>query len=143
VTRPVSASALAGTTADRLRHFAGVDWSRALAWLRTLYRASMAVAPEQEVTVQPALRAKADVLSGGPCRGKSFSARPIAELAAAKIMLVTPIGRAAKRLAELAGQPIATVHRCSSCIPAATPVTAGPIHWTGTYWWSTRRPCST
>jgi exodeoxyribonuclease V alpha subunit len=98
--------------ADRMPHFAGVDWNRALAWLRT--RTGVALAPEQEEAVRLALTSKVAVLTGGPGCGKSFTVRSIVELAAAKrakIMLVAPTGRAAKRLAELTGQPAATVHR--------------------------------
>jgi exodeoxyribonuclease V alpha subunit len=54
------------------------------------------------------------VLTGGPGCGKSYTVRSIVELAAAKkakITLVAPTGRAAKRLSELTGHPAATVHR--------------------------------
>jgi len=57
--------------------------------------------------VRLALTAKVAVLTGGPDCGKSFTVRPIVELAAAKkpkILLMAPTGRAAKRLAELTRQ---------------------------------------
>ncbi|MBO3737925.1 SF1B family DNA helicase RecD2 [Actinoplanes flavus] len=98
--------------ADRMPHFADVDWARALAWLRQ--RTSNSLAPEQEQAVRLALTSKVAVLTGGPGCGKSFTVRSIVELAAAKqakIQLVAPTGRAAKRLAELTGHPAATVHR--------------------------------
>ncbi|GAA0922490.1 ATP-dependent RecD-like DNA helicase [Virgisporangium aurantiacum] len=98
--------------ADRMPHFAGVDWGKALAWLKK--RTGTDLAPEQEQAVRLALTAKVAVLTGGPGCGKSFTVRSIVELAAAKkakILLVAPTGRAAKRLAELTGQPAATVHR--------------------------------
>ncbi|MFF5262684.1 ATP-dependent RecD-like DNA helicase [Actinomadura viridis] len=97
---------------DRLKAFADVDWDRALAWLRTKTGAELA--PEQEEAVRLALTAKVAVLTGGPGCGKSFTVRSIVELAAAKqakIVLVAPTGRAAKRLAELTGHEAATVHR--------------------------------
>jgi exodeoxyribonuclease V alpha subunit len=97
---------------DRMPHFAGVDWDKALAWLRA--RTGADLAPEQEQAVRLALTSKVAVLTGGPGCGKSFTVRSIVELAAAKkakIMLVAPTGRAAKRLAELTGHPAATVHR--------------------------------
>ncbi|MFF5228211.1 ATP-dependent RecD-like DNA helicase [Dactylosporangium sp. NPDC000521] len=98
--------------ADRMPHFHGVDWTRALAWLKT--RTGADLAPEQEQAVRLALTSKVAVLTGGPGCGKSFTVRSIVELAAAKkakILLVAPTGRAAKRLSELTGQPAATVHR--------------------------------
>jgi exodeoxyribonuclease V alpha subunit len=98
--------------ADRMPQFAGVDWVKALAWLRA--RTGTELASEQEQAVRLALTAKVAVLTGGPGCGKSFTVRSIVELAAAKqakILLVAPTGRAAKRLAELTGQPAATVHR--------------------------------
>ncbi|MEU4563257.1 ATP-dependent RecD-like DNA helicase [Actinoplanes sp. NPDC023936] len=97
---------------DRLPGFAGVDWSKALSWLHR--RTGTDLAPEQEQAVRLALTSKVAVLTGGPGCGKSFTVRSIVELAAAKrakILLVAPTGRAAKRLAELTGHPAATVHR--------------------------------
>jgi exodeoxyribonuclease V alpha subunit len=97
---------------DRMPHFHAVDWTRALAWLKT--RTGADLAAEQAEAVRLALTAKVAVLTGGPGCGKSFTVRSIVELAAAKqakILLVAPTGRAAKRLAELTGQPAATVHR--------------------------------
>lgn len=97
---------------DRLAGFAEVDWSRALAWLRT--RTGAELAPEQEQAVRAALTSKVAVLTGGPGCGKSFTVRSVIELAVAKratIVLAAPTGRAAKRLTELTGHPAATVHR--------------------------------
>ncbi|WP_442875135.1 SF1B family DNA helicase RecD2 [Actinoplanes sp. NBC_00393] len=97
---------------DRMPHFGGVDWTKALAWLHK--RTGSTLAPEQEQAVKLALTSKVAVLTGGPGCGKSFTVRSIVELAAAKqarIQLVAPTGRAAKRLAELTGHPAATVHR--------------------------------
>ncbi len=98
--------------ADRLPHFTGVDWPKALRWLKASTGADLA--PEQEHAVRLALTAKVAVLTGGPGCGKSFTVRSIVKLAAAKkakIALVAPTGRAAKRLTELTGHPAATVHR--------------------------------
>ncbi|BCY12737.1 ATP-dependent RecD-like DNA helicase [Actinoplanes sp. L3-i22] len=97
---------------DRMPAFHGVDWPKALAWLHR--RTGSTLAPEQEAAVKLALTEKVAVLTGGPGCGKSFTVRSIVELAAAKkarIQLVAPTGRAAKRLAELTGHPAATVHR--------------------------------
>ncbi len=103
---------LLGDGADRLPHFAGVDWDKALTWLKA--RTGNDLAPEQEEAVRLALTSKVAVLTGGPGCGKSFTVRSIVELAAAKkakVTLVAPTGRAAKRLSELTGHPAATVHR--------------------------------
>ncbi|RAK42492.1 DNA helicase/exodeoxyribonuclease V alpha subunit [Actinoplanes lutulentus] len=97
---------------DKLPSFTGVDWTKALAWLHK--RTGTDLATEQEQAVRLALTSKVAVLTGGPGCGKSFTVRSIVELAAAKqakIVLVAPTGRAAKRLAELTGHPAATVHR--------------------------------
>jgi exodeoxyribonuclease V alpha subunit len=103
---------LLSTSADRLAAFGTVDWARALAWLRQ--RTGAELAREQEQAVRLALTSKVAVLTGGPGCGKSFTVRSVVELAAArkaKIALVAPTGRAAKRLSELTGHPAATVHR--------------------------------
>jgi exodeoxyribonuclease V alpha subunit len=108
--------------ADRLKAFAGVDWDRALPWLRQ--RTGQALAPEQEDAVKLALTSKVAVLTGGPGCGKSFTVRSVVELAAAKhakIVLVAPTGRAAKRLAELTGHEAATVHRLLQLQPGGDP----------------------
>ncbi len=97
---------------DRLAPFRQVDWGQALAWLRQ--RTGADLAPEQEQAVRLALTERVAVLTGGPGCGKSFTVRSIVELAGArhaKIILVAPTGRAAKRLAELTGHEAATVHR--------------------------------
>ncbi|MFC7528250.1 ATP-dependent RecD-like DNA helicase [Actinoplanes sp. GCM10030250] len=97
---------------DRMPQFGGVDWVKALGWLRQ--RTGSTLATEQEQAVKLALTSKVAVMTGGPGCGKSFTVRSIVELAAAKqakIQLVAPTGRAAKRLAELTGHPAATVHR--------------------------------
>jgi exodeoxyribonuclease V alpha subunit len=110
------------TGADRMPAFAGVDWDRALAWLRRGTGAELA--PEQEAAVKLALTEKVAVLTGGPGCGKSFTVRSIVTLAAAKnakIVLAAPTGRAAKRLAELTGHESATVHRLLELKPGGDP----------------------
>lgn len=103
---------LLGGSADRMPAFAGVDWSRALAWLHR--RTGAELAPAQEEAVKLALTSKVAVLTGGPGCGKSFTVRSIVELATAKgakVVLAAPTGRAAKRLTELTGHDASTVHR--------------------------------
>ncbi|MCO6011259.1 ATP-dependent RecD-like DNA helicase [Actinoallomurus purpureus] len=113
---------LLGVGEDRLAAFQGVDWDKALGWLRQ--RTGMDLAPEQEEAVRLALTEKVAVLTGGPGCGKSFTVRSIVELARArraKVVLVAPTGRAAKRLAELTGHEAATVHRLLQLQPGGDP----------------------
>ncbi|MGH9003615.1 MAG: SF1B family DNA helicase RecD2, partial [Acidimicrobiia bacterium] len=97
---------------DRLAGFQAVDWAVALDWLRQ--STGVTLAPEQEAAVRLALTKRVAVLTGGPGCGKSYTVRAIVALARAKqakIVLAAPTGRAAKRLAELAGLQAATLHR--------------------------------
>ena len=136
---------LLGDRTDRMAQFTGLDWDKALAWLKA--RTGTKLAPEQQQAVQVALTSKVAVLTGGPGCGKSFTVRSIVELAAAKkakILLVAPTGRAAKRLAEL-DRP-----ERGDGAPAAETATRWGTHlrpgdgpWTLICWWSTRRPCWT
>jgi exodeoxyribonuclease V alpha subunit len=97
---------------DRLPWSQAVDWTVALGWLgRTM---GVTLAPEQAAAVRLALTERVAVLTGGPGCGKSYTVRAIVALARAKrakILLAAPTGRAAKRLAELAGLEAATLHR--------------------------------
>jgi exodeoxyribonuclease V alpha subunit len=98
--------------ADRLAAFQTVDWAVALDWLGRTTGATLA--PEQAAAVRLALTERVAVLTGGPGCGKSYTVRAIVTLARAKqakIILAAPTGRAAKRLAELAGIQAATLHR--------------------------------
>ncbi len=107
---------------ERLPGFAGVDWPKALGWLRT--QARLELAPGQEEAVKLALTSKVAVLTGGPGCGKSFTVRAIVTLADAKrarVVLVAPTGRAAKRLAELTGHEASTVHRLLELQPGGDP----------------------
>jgi exodeoxyribonuclease V alpha subunit len=107
---------------DRLSAFAAVDWKTALGWLSR--RTGASLAPEQENAVRLALTSKVAVLTGGPGCGKSFTVRSVVELAKAKrakIILVAPTGRAAKRLAELTRHEAATIHRLLQLRPGGEP----------------------
>jgi exodeoxyribonuclease V alpha subunit len=107
---------------DRMAAFGQIDWDRALAWLRR--RTGATLAPAQEEAVRLALTERVAVLTGGPGCGKSFTVRSIVELARAKrakIILVAPTGRAAKRLAEFTGHEAGTVHRLLQLQPGGEP----------------------
>jgi exodeoxyribonuclease V alpha subunit len=98
--------------ADRLAWSQAVNWTVALDWLRRT--TGVTLAPEQEAAVRLALTERVAVLTGGPGCGKSYTVRAVVTLALAKhakILLAAPTGRAAKRLAELAGLEAATLHR--------------------------------
>jgi exodeoxyribonuclease V alpha subunit len=113
---------LLNASTDRLGAFQNVDWAAALGWLRR--RTGNELAPEQEAAVKLALTARVAVLTGGPGCGKSFTVRSVVELATAKrakVVLVAPTGRAAKRLAELTGHEAATVHRLLQLQPGGDP----------------------
>ena len=103
---------LLDASVDRLASFQTVDWTVALDWLRQ--RTGVTLALEQEAAVRLALTERVAVLTGGPGCGKSYTVRAVVALArakGAKILLAAPTGRAAKRLAELAGLEAATLHR--------------------------------
>ncbi len=113
---------LLASGADRLAAFQSVDWDKAFAWLTT--RTGADLAPEQAEAVQLALTRKVAVLTGGPGCGKSFTVRSVVELARARkarIVLAAPTGRAARRLAELAGHDAATIHRLLKLQPGGDP----------------------
>jgi len=107
---------------DRLSSFGEVDWEAALGWLAR--RTGQRLAEEQRQAVRLALTRKVAVLTGGPGCGKSFTVRSVVELARAKrakVLLVAPTGRAAKRLAELTGHDASTVHRLLELQPGGDP----------------------
>ena len=113
---------LLNSPADRLAAFTRVDWDTAFTWLRG--RTGQDLADEQKGAVTLALTRKVAVLTGGPGCGKSFTVRSIVELATAKkakVVLVAPTGRAAKRLAELTGHQACTVHRLLELQPGGDP----------------------
>jgi exodeoxyribonuclease V alpha subunit len=113
---------LVNASEERLPAFAQVGWEKALGWLRR--RTGQDLAPGQQEAVKLALTSKVAVLTGGPGCGKSFTVRSVVELATAKharVVLVAPTGRAAKRLAELTGQEAFTVHRLLELQPGGEP----------------------
>ena len=71
-----------------------------------------------------ALTSKVAVLTGGPGCGKSFTVRSVVDLdraEGARIVLAAPTGRAAKRLAGLAGHQAATSCRLLQLRPGGEP----------------------
>ena len=108
--------------ADRLAAFQDVDWPVALDWLHRVTGCQLT--GEQAAAVRMTLTEQVAVLTGGPGCGKSFAVRAVVTLARAKqarILLAAPTGRAAKRLAELAGMPARTLHRLLELQPGGEP----------------------
>jgi exodeoxyribonuclease V alpha subunit len=77
--------------------------------------------PLQREAVLGLSRANVGLLTGGPGVGKTTIVRAVVELArsaGARILLASPTGRAAKRLAEATGDDASTVHRLLGWDPA-------------------------
>ena len=78
------------------------------------------LSPEQAEAVTAALREKVLVITGGPGTGKTTIVSCILDLyqgLGARVMLMAPTGRAAKRLSETTGAPAATIHRALEFSP--------------------------
>ncbi|HKD99668.1 MAG TPA: ATP-dependent RecD-like DNA helicase [Planctomycetota bacterium] len=77
-------------------------------------RARLSLHPHQRSAIAAALRDRALVITGGPGVGKTTIMRLIVDLAVARgrsVLLASPTGRAARRLAESTGKPATTIHR--------------------------------
>ena len=85
---------------------------------------------EQEVGIQTVFSANTSVLTGGPGTGKSTVTKSlIRELRRinpeGRIFLAAPTGKAARRLAEVTGEVVTTLHRLMGMTPGTSPVLAG------------------
>ena len=83
--------------------------------------ASIELSPEQREAVALALENRFLVLTGGPGTGKTTVTNLIARAFDAqkkRLMLVSPTGRAAKRLSEVTGRDAQTIHRLLKFDPA-------------------------
>ncbi len=78
------------------------------------------LAPEQRDAVAAALREKALIITGGPGTGKTTIVSCILDIyqgLGARVLLMAPTGRAAKRLNETTGAPATTIHRALEFSP--------------------------
>jgi exodeoxyribonuclease V alpha subunit len=81
---------------------------------------------EQLTGVQAAFANRLSVITGGPGTGKTATIKTIAQTAAeqgARVLLVAPTGRAARRMSESSGFAARTVHSALGWVPGA-----GPTH---------------
>ena len=84
----------------------------------------LTLTPEQEAGVRAAFEHRLSVITGGPGTGKTASIRTIATLGAeqgAKVLLVAPTGRAARRMTEASGVEAKTIHSALGWIPGELP----------------------
>ncbi|KAB8144013.1 ATP-dependent RecD-like DNA helicase [Chloroflexia bacterium SDU3-3] len=92
--------------------FRRVSWERVFSFLSE--KRGIELAEKQREAVKMALTSKVAILTGGPGTGKTTTLRTI--IAALrqrgeKVVLASPTGRAAKRLAEASGGEAKTIHR--------------------------------
>jgi exodeoxyribonuclease V alpha subunit len=84
-----------------------IHWAAAVAGQSTL-------SAEQRLAIRRVIENKLSIITGGPGTGKTICLRSLVallELYHLRCVLVSPTGRAARRLAEATGHPALTVHR--------------------------------
>ncbi|MDE3133734.1 MAG: AAA family ATPase, partial [Acidobacteriota bacterium] len=84
----------------------------------------LVLTPEQEAGVRAGFEYRLSVITGGPGTGKTASIRTIAKLAqgqGARVLLVAPTGRAARRMTEASGVDAKTVHSALGWVPGELP----------------------
>jgi exodeoxyribonuclease V alpha subunit len=84
----------------------------------------LTLTPEQEAGVRAAFDHRLSVITGGPGTGKTASIRMIASLGEAqraKVLLVAPTGRAARRMTEASGVDAKTIHSALGWVPGELP----------------------
>jgi exodeoxyribonuclease V alpha subunit len=84
----------------------------------------LTLTPEQEAGVRAAFEHRLSVITGGPGTGKTASIRTIAKFGAAqqaKVLLVAPTGRAARRMTEASGVDAKTIHSALGWVPGELP----------------------
>lgn len=94
------------STLPKIKIEAALDWAQ--------QRAGFTFAAQQASALRQALTSKVAIITGGPGTGKTTILRAMVDILHAKkarILLASPTGRAAQRLAEAAGAPASTIHR--------------------------------
>jgi len=87
---------------------------------RVQVQRGLTLAPEQATAVAAALKDKVLIITGGPGTGKTTIVSCILDLyqgLGARVMLMAPTGRAAKRLSETTGMAATTIHRALEFSP--------------------------
>jgi exodeoxyribonuclease V alpha subunit len=96
---------------------------------RVQQQRGLTLAPEQTAAVAAALRDKVLVITGGPGTGKTTIVSCILDLyqgLGARVLLMAPTGRAAKRLSETTGMTATTIHRALEFSPQTGGFRRGP-----------------
>jgi exodeoxyribonuclease V alpha subunit len=92
-------------------------------------RLEVILATHQLEAVRQSLSARVLILTGGPGTGKTTTTRAILHAQRAcgrEVLLASPTGRAAKRLAEVTGYPAQTIHRLLEVDPKSFTFKRGP-----------------
>ena len=96
---------------------------------RVQQQRGLTLAPEQTKAVAAALMDKVLVITGGPGTGKTTIVSCILDLyqgLGARVLLMAPTGRAAKRLSETTGMTATTIHRALEFSPQTGGFRRGP-----------------
>jgi exodeoxyribonuclease V alpha subunit len=96
---------------------------------RVQQQLGLTLAPEQAKAVAAALTDKVLVITGGPGTGKTTIVSCILDLyqgLGARVLLMAPTGRAAKRLSETTGMTATTIHRALEFSPQTGGFRRGP-----------------
>ncbi|MDP2046688.1 MAG: AAA family ATPase, partial [Deltaproteobacteria bacterium] len=97
--------------------------------IRVQQQRGLTLAPEQTAAVAAALTDKVLVITGGPGTGKTTIVSCILDLyqgLGARVLLMAPTGRAAKRLSETTGMAATTIHRALEFSPQTGGFRRGP-----------------
>ena len=96
---------------------------------RVQQQRGLTLAPEQAAAVAAALKDKVLIITGGPGTGKTTIVSCILDLyqgLGARVLLMAPTGRAAKRLSETTGMTATTIHRALEFSPQTGGFRRGP-----------------
>jgi exodeoxyribonuclease V alpha subunit len=106
IAKAIARIAQTASTLPKIKVAPAVDWAQK--------RAGFEFAEQQAAALRQALSSKVAIITGGPGTGKTTILRAMVDILRAKkarILLASPTGRAAQRLAEAAGAPASTIHR--------------------------------